>query len=219
MAVFSNLGAAQALVGTVGNPGGSAGSDGASAGLSLSQSGSLHVDQVHGQYYAAGKRGNVFFVSTLIAGTVIPVNAVNVVSTCTLWNPVGSGKNLEFLEYALGVDSATLVVNGLAMGFQSGLSSPGGTLTAIAGKSTLIGSSFAPVGLFYSANTLVNAAVLGPLMGMGINVAATTGQLGAGSWNANGKIILPPGSLCTVLSTVAAMTAGFQSMSWAEWPI
>jgi hypothetical protein len=219
MAVFSNLGGAQPLIGTVGNPAGSSASDGASIGLSLNQSGALSVDQVHGSYYNAAKRGNLFFCSTLIAGTIIPVNAVNMVSGCTLWNPSGSGKNIELIEIALGIDSATLVVNGLALGFQSGLTAAGGTLTAIAGKSTMIGAGQVPVGIFYSACTLVNAAVLAPLMGLGISVTATSGAVNLPVWNANGKVILPPGSSASLLDTVVAMTAGFISVTWAEWPI
>lgn len=183
------------------------------------QSGDLLVSEIHEKWYNASLRGNVFLGSTLIAGTVIPVNAVNVVSTCTLWNPPGSGKNFEPIEYAIGIDSATEVVNGLVTGFQSGLATAGGTLTARTGASLFLGGGLTPQGVFYSAATLVNAAVLTPLLGMGMNVVATSASTLTGSYKYEGKIVMPPGSLITILSTVAAMTAAFQSLTWAEWPV
>lgn len=186
--------------------------------LALGLTGEQLASEVHGKWWTAARAGVTFLASTLIAGTVIPVNAVNVVSTCTLWNPPGSGKVFEPIEYAIGIDSATEVVNGLVTGFQSGLATPGGTLTAIAGKSLFLGGGLAPQGIFYSAATLVNAAVLAPLLGMGINLVATSASTPTGSYAYDGKILMPPGSLITILSTVAAMTASFQSITWAEWP-
>src|SRR5712664_1567592 len=66
-----------------------------------------------GQYAFAASQGKLFYGGTLIAGVAIPVMAATLASKFTLWNPPGSGVTVEIVDFACGIDSATVVVNGL----------------------------------------------------------------------------------------------------------
>lgn len=216
-------GTGQTLFGQVRNPQVESSQDGSFVPLSLGRQGQQHVSDVHGKYFAAASRGKLFLGSTVIAGVALPVNAANVVSKFTLWNPLGSGVNCELVEFGTGIDSATTVVNGVVAGFQFGVGSTitaPGTLTAL---STSIcigpGAGATPAATLYSAATLVNASVLGPLMPIfGGYGAVTDAGIAPNPYQFDGKVVLPPGSLVTFLTTVAAATAAFYGLTWIEWP-
>lgn len=198
--------------------------DGSFTPLSQGRGGQLHVADTHGKYFAAAVRGKMFLGSTVIAGVALPVNATNVVSKFTLWNPLTSGVNCELVEFGTGIDSATTVVNGVVAGFQFGVGSTitaPGTLTALATSISIgPGAGVAPAATLYSAATLVNAAVLGPLMPIwGGYGAVTDGALAPDPHKFDGKVVLPPGSLVTFLTTVAAATAAFYGLTWIERPV
>lgn len=196
--------------------------DGAQPTVAIGRQGELIVGELRGKYAAASLRGNVFYMSTVIAGVALPVNAATVASKFTLWNPAGSGRVVELVEFTLGIDSATEVVNGLAVGFQAGVQSGGGapgTLTAIDSgpTSTLIGAGLQSVCKGYKAATLTNAAVL-PVYPLGLNFDATAaGRSGNFAYNFDGKFMVPPDTIVTFCSTVAAITAAACGLVWAEW--
>lgn len=209
-------------VGTVVNVTGNQYPDNSQQPFALGRHGDLAVSEVHGKYYSAAKRGNLFIGSSLIAGVALPVNATTLVSKFTLWNPLGSNKDVELVEFGIGIDSGTEVINGLAVGFQRQVSVAGvpTSLTAAAGGQVNPYTGASSLANLYSAATLTNAAVLGPLMGMGINFDATTvGMRGMGTYAFDGKIVVPPDTLVTFVSTVAAITAAFCSIVWTEWNI
>lgn len=210
--------------GQVRNAATEANQDGAFLPLAQGRQGQLHVADTHGKYFAAASRGKMFLGSTLIAGVALPVNAANVVSKFTLWNPLTSGVNCELVELGTGIDSATTVVNGVVAGFQFGVGSTitaPGTLTALSTSISIgPGAGVAPAATLYSAATLVNAAVLGPLMPIwGGYGAVTDGALAPDPHRFDGKVVLPPGSLVTFLTTVAAATAAFYGLTWIERPV
>ena len=111
------------------------------------------------------------------------------------------------------------MVAGFQFGGGSTITAPG-TLTALATSVSIgPGAGVAPVATLYSAATLVNAAVLGPLMPIwGGYGAVTNPGVAPDPHKFDGKVILPPGSLVTFLTTVAAATAAFYGLTWIEWP-
>lgn len=210
-------------VAVVQNPVSNQNSDTQTVNLAVGRHGDALGSDVHGKYFQAASRGGVFLGSTVAAGVALPFNAINLASKFTLWNPVGSGVNLEPIEFGVGIDSATTIVNGIVAGFQFNLSSPGGTLTALTTCMQLSGGGAVNVqkAILYSANTLVNAAVLAPLLpifgGFG---AVTDAALAPDPHKFDGKVVLPPGSLMTFCTTVTGgETAMFCGITWAEWPI
>jgi hypothetical protein len=212
------------LVAQVGNPANAQNTDPSpSVPLSIGRHGDLLVSETHGKYANAAMRGNVFYMSHVIAGTILPVNAASLVSKFTLWNPAGSGKIVELIEFTMGLDSATEVVNGYALAWQASVTTSGGapgTLTALVNgpTSTCIGGpALASVCTAYSAATLTNAAVL-PVYPLGLNEDATAvGRSGNFSYNFDGKWIFYPNTIITFVTTVASSTAAPCGLTWAEY--
>ena len=197
-------------------------SDGDLRPLSLGQTGGgVLTSQVHGKWFEAVKRGNVFLGNTVIAGVALPVNAATLVSKFTIWNLAGSGKDVELIEFGLGIDSATEVVNSVVLGVQPYVTSSGGvpgTLTQLTTPTNLSFSGQVPTARLYSAATLTNAAVLTNIMSLGINFDATAIGQGLSLYDFDGKVVIPPDTIATFMTTVVAETATFCSLVWAEWP-
>jgi hypothetical protein len=207
----------------VGNPGSSKQPDGQPTALMAGIHGELLVSEAgHGRFFQPAKRGNLFVGNTVIAGVALPVNAATLASKFTLWNPAGSGVDVELIEFAIGIDSATEVVDGLAVGIQPQVSTTGGPPTSLTELTTVWqgygGTTPSKKAKLYSAATMTNAAVLTALMGLGVNFDATAVGLHGGAYAFDGKIVLPPDTIATFVSTVAAITAAFCSVSWSEWP-
>ena len=186
------------------------------------------VGELHGRWYEAALRGNLFMAYTVIAGVALPVAAATLNSKFTIHNPAGSGKNVELVSFAMGIDSATTVVNGIGMAIQRGLSSGAGIPTTL---TSLVASPCGPTGVasasVYSQATLTNVAIPGVTAATAVpipfyNMFSFGAVTAAGIYDAehefNGRIILGPDSLAAACTTVAAATAAFCGIIWAEWP-
>lgn len=187
------------------------------------------VGDLHGRYYEAALKGNLFIAYTVIAGVALPVAAATLNSKFTLHNPAGSGKNIEPVAFAMGIDSATTVVNGIGMAIQRNLTTTSGIPTT---TTSLVSSPLGPTGVAsgvaYSQATLTNVAIPGvtaatavpiplyPLFSFG---AVTAAGIFDATHNFDGKVILGPDSLGAFCTTVAAATAAFCAVIWAEWPV
>ena len=184
------------------------------------------VSELHGKYYQGAYAGNVFYASTLAAGIIVPFNAATVASKFTLWNPAGSGVNVELIELTLCQVPGTALITGLGMGFQGPLASTGGvptslTLAAGGNITTKIGSGLAPKASLYTAATLTNVAIsnLSPIYWLLNNVATTVITQGQTIVPFDGKFLLPPDTLCTLVNSITGtQSACAASICWAEWP-
>lgn len=216
----------QILTGVQNNP------DGQIVSARAGKDGEAVVSELHGKYYSSAYRNNVFISTTIIAGKAIPFAAATLAATgLTLWNPAGSGKNVELISYSLGLDSATIIVNTVGLLIQKNLSSTSGvpnTLTA-AYAACLGPGNTTPASGVYTVATLTNVAVPGvsaatavpiplyPMFTFAATAAATCADL---THNFDGKLILPPDSLVSTCTTVTGgQTAAFAAIIWAEYPI
>lgn len=181
--------------------------------------------EVHGKWYHRAKAGQLFIGSTALAGTTIPVNAANLVSTFTLVNPVGSGVNLELARYKVGVaGTTTAVIGGLALVGQSAYSSSvfvtPTSQTVLTPRLALYGSaaSGSSKALLLAAGTLTGTPEV--VDSLGISFGTTGAQPGPVSnvYDFDGHLVLVPGSLITVVSTAAQTQPMQQSFVWAEVP-
>lgn len=198
--------------------------------LGMGKNGDALTSQVHGRWYHACLGGNVYIAQTVIAGVALPVAAATLNSKFTIHNPASSEKNVELISFTMGIDSATTVVNGIGLAIQRNLSTTAGVpttttsiTTAALGPGGALSASKASV---YSQATLTNVAIPGvtaatavpiplyPLFSFGATTAA-------GIYNAShdfeGRVILGPDSLGAFCTTVAAATAAFCAVVWAEW--
>lgn len=164
--------------------------------------------------------GEVFVGSTLTAGTTIPVNAASLVSTFTLWNPLGSGKNVVLYQYLLALAGTTTVVIGYAgLFFQSGVGAgvvAPTSQTALTPVNGNIGAGLASVAKLLSAGTLTGTpTILMPMISFGTTGGAL-GPAAPSTFAFNGGLVIPPGVLVTVAGNVAQTQPMAQTFIWAE---
>lgn len=191
--------------------------------------GATLATELHGKYYEACLRGRLFTASTVIAGVVIPVAAATLNSKFTLWNPSGSGVNVELISFTTGLDTAAQVVNGWGMAVQRNLTGTSGIPTTLTAAAALaLGVTGVAKANLYTQATLTNVAIPGvtvatavpiPLYPMFSSGATTAAGIYNASHDFDGKLILGPDSLGAVVTTVAAAAQNFCSIIWAEWPV
>jgi hypothetical protein len=173
--------------------------------------------ELHGKYYTAAYNGRLFTASA--AAVTIPVIASSLVSVFTLWNPPGSGINMELAETSVSVVLASTVVDTVGWYYSTAAQTANGTFTtAGTPQNALVGG---PVGQgkFFSAYTHNGTPVLVDVIG---NFGAITEAGSAGPTKLyDGKLILPPGiAMSIAMSTAASNASGLTAFaSWSEWPI
>lgn len=132
----------------------------------------------------------------------------------TLYNPLGSGKNLVVMQTTVActtapAGAATLVY---AANVNPNAASPA-TNTALSVRNAVLGKPNVGVGVAYSATTLPAAPVV---------VRSLGGPVGASSISppfikddVNGALVLVPGTCLSINSLTTAISAVF-SMTWKE---
>ena len=204
-------------------------SDGSVLQARAGKSGEAVVTQLRGQYAELCERNQLFMSSTIIAGKAIPFAATTLAATgLTLWNPAGSGVNVELVSYSLGLNSATVIVNTVGLLIQKNLSTGAGIPTSLtAAYTACIGPSNATskAGV-YTVATLTNVAVSGVSAATAVPIPLypmfTFGATGITNMvdlthKFNGRLILPPDSLVSTCTTVTGgATAAFAAILWAE---
>lgn len=203
----------------------------------VSRDAALVTAGIHGDFYEAVSRGNVFTLqcgpttTTIAAGNIVGAAAAAAVQFA-IWNPVGSGYNLSILEFVRGIVSGTPTGGAVQHGFLSvGL---GDTLPTIANtaaalpRNNLIGGSNTSKASFVSTVASSGTALTGASAVRVLKVSAfggtATAQAGVSTLQGNveavnGKIVLAPGSLWLPLEPGAGTTMlNTYSVTWEEIP-
>lgn len=189
-------------------------SDSIAANIVLGRHGEQLASELHGKWYTAAKRGRVFFGSSLIAGVTIPVNTATA-ATFTLFNPVGSGVDVELISLDLGWPAAAASVVATILGSvstQTPTATTQGGVT-IASPVGVTGAGQAQAKLFTVATITAITTHL-PL----IQVTSTADAMVASHYDFDGKLILSPGGLITLTSTPVQTGVAIPCFAWAEWP-
>ena len=187
------------------------------------KAGEAIMAELHGKWYTAGYRGRTYIGTTLVAGTVIPVSTATA-ATFGLYNPAGSGVNIELIDYDMALTGATAVVGTLELAVLTqvgqGLIALPTSITQLTPLANPIGSNGAgsPQGICFSAATVVASA---KLISLGYSFGTTTEQAGPVPCHVefDGKVILAPGTLIHVTGSAAQTTAALQQLRWAEFPV
>lgn len=204
------------MYGAVGAPSTTSAADGANQPVLQGKSGEFVATELHGKWYTSTYRGKTFIGSTAAAGVTIPASNATA-ATFALYNPLGSGVNMELVSLQIGDANATMVVNTLGLGLISGLLVAPTALTAIAPLNALLGGASGAQGKIYSAATLAAAASAFYWM---FNVGATTGAFPNFGHEFDGRVILAPGSLVHLVGSVAVQTnATPVTAVWTEYAI
>jgi hypothetical protein len=196
------------------------GQDGARNPIRQARDASAVVQDSHGRYQEAVIRGNVFFACNqagIAAGTGLATAAKNM----TLYNPLGSGKNLVLLEITLAMTVIPAADPGAIM-LAANLPTPvvpaaPATVTAETVQNALLGG---PAGVAKVYNTATLAAAPVAIRNIASAAWVTTGTttaLNTVKDEVAGAIIIPPGCYVSIMAT-AAVTLQC-SMTWEEVPV
>jgi hypothetical protein len=176
----------------------------------------------YGKYYDAVAAGYVFIGSTAAAGTAFPITTGTAV-TFGLWN-TSPTKSAILLTLDLGYTSGTIALGSLAIsnqycGFALGTAAPLSAFTDGTPKNALLtsgaGSSmrFTP-----SAATLTAGGTALKFIGKGIESATAGLGVFDGHYDFDGGIVVPPGNLVFLSSSIAQTGLFSASLMWAEVP-
>jgi hypothetical protein len=203
------------MYGAVGAPSSTSAADSTNLPLLQGKAGEGLVAELHGKWYTAAYRNRVFFSSTLAAGTTIPISSTTA-PTFTIYNPLGSGVNVEMISIDVAITNATTVVSPISVTYTTGLIVAPTSVTALTVTSGIVGGSGVAQAKVYSAATLAAALTTSfPIF----SISATSGSFPLLHYDFDGKFILPPGSLACLTGTAAQTSATMNSAFWAEWPI
>ncbi len=215
-------GTAATMVGQVRNPGIEANTDGNSVPLSMGQGGALHVNETHGRWYTAAKRGNLFVASTLIAGVTVPVPATTLASKAGMRNPVGSGVNVELVAMAIASVTIEVALKNFQLEFQVNASSTGGIPTSLTDLTSyslpLSTGARTSMAKAYTAATMTNAAanpIIMPVFGGRSTAVGYEPSL----FRFDGEVLFGPDTVMAVTVNTTAIAAINFTYWWAEWPI
>lgn len=199
--------------GIVASPAAANNADGAIVSQMMGKQGEALMSEVHGKWYNAAIRGNLFIGSTAAAGTTVPVSSATA-ATFTLYNPIGSGVNVELVRYNAGSTTTTLVAGGILLGLASNLIVAPTSVTALTTRAALLGGNAAAKARLYSVATIVATTDFYTMF----SVSATSGLGPNFSHDFDGSVVLAPGSLAHVCAFAAQTQTWDQTFVWAEWP-
>lgn len=198
--------------------------------ITLGKSNEVLMSELHGKYYNLALRGIVFHGSTAKAGVAVPASA-STSPVFGLWNPAGSGVNLELIAEYYGFVGTPQVATNLGYDFKTGVGAAIGTAAPISAftpatpNNALLGAGAASKALFAPAGTITLAAA-GTYLGTNSmsNTATTAAGTAAGNWQQlsflDGTIIIPPGTILYPTAGNAAISGAIAiRWVWAEFPI
>ncbi|MDE3076382.1 MAG: hypothetical protein KGJ86_13250 [Chloroflexota bacterium] len=185
--------------------------DGATPPLRQGKTGEVVVTELHGKYYEQAARGQLFHATVDTAGVALA--AAGTTAGFALYNPLGSGKNLEIVRVALAIVSGTYVVGGVMHGVNTVPQAAAVTGTALTSVAGMAGSQATSVGKAFKTATLpVAQTALRPFVSK--NTAAPFQIL---SEDVDGQIVLAPGTAWSLFIFGADTTPlEVASVTWGE---
>ena len=206
------------IVGNVTDPTQTSQPDGATPPFTAGRQGEQLASELHGKYYVANYRGKLFECNAY--AVTVPAIAATLVSVFTLYNPVGSGINMEMVDTSVNQVLAATVVDQVGWYFSpAALTAKGVFTTAGTVNSGMVGASPANKGTFWTAFTHSGTPVLADVIG---GYGATTNTTAGGITKFyDGRLILPPGiAMSVAMATAAGTTTGLAlEARWMEWPV
>ncbi len=188
--------------------------------LSLGKQGECLGALMHGQYYSAALRGNLF--SFNVTAVTVPVIASSLASVFSLYNPPTTNKVLELIDFDMGFLTGTTVIDVVGLYWQQNPISAAATFTTAAAFGTnVFGGSpgrGTPSAIAYTSlahsGTPVRVAVLNSLNTTSVVIGTPI------HYDFKGKIVLFPGDLVSVAVSTTHLTNTTTDLgiSWAEWP-
>lgn len=191
----------------------------------------LVADSLHGKHYQDTLRGRVFSQSVTPLGIAIPIyTATDLLGVPCIWNPIGSGVNVELIKYAFARASGITAFAVVGLMARSGVGSVIGTgqqITAFA-ESTPINGLIG--GGQKSAVKSSNAGQVTVVAGVAAEfircmdaiypaIDTTAIESAKHEYDFDGTVIVPPGTMVWPAATKASVALFGQSLVWKEIPI
>lgn len=177
----------------------------------------LTVQDLHGRFYEAVYRGNVFEAATATSG-VAPGTAIGTTAAFTLFNPKNSGKNLVLLDADMGYVSGTLGSGTVYICASTNPAANAVTGTTITPTNLLIGGAFGVGQAFTTATLPAAPTAIHPLWVLSPMLATTVFAPVDLRIVLDGKYIITPGCALSFEAVAGAGTSPLVtfSMSWEE---
>jgi hypothetical protein len=190
--------------------------DGSTPPFSTGRQGDQLGSEIHGKFYTSNYRTRSFEANA--SAITVPVNAANLVSVFTLYNPTASGVNAEIIDTSVFQVLAATVVDTVGWYYSTAVLTQKGTFTTPGTvNGGRVGGATPNQVLFYSAYTHSGTPVLADFIG---SFGAVTNVTAGGIQKFyDGRLILPPGIAMSVAMTTAAGTASGLAVEvrWSEW--
>lgn len=176
-----------------------------------------------GKYYPETASGNVFILSTAVAGVTSPLST-GTAMTFGVWN-TSTTKNAVLLKLNIGFTSGTIALGewGLTNINGGAQVATGGNITAFTDavlgttlRNGIIGGGNASVMRATPSAATVVAGTACYWMGGAHEGATGVGPNANFSHDFDGNVIVPPGQAVFVVGSIAQTGAFTMSMSWAE---
>lgn len=205
--------------------------DGATPAVLSGRQGDMIVSELHGKYYTQTQRGNCYYASTAAAGLAFSIFSATTFLGLMLLNPMGSGKNLSLIRSMVGLNAASATAaSAFGYAWATNVNTPLSTAyTAFGALTTTRGSCLlGPVGqgnsVVLTATTATIAAASVFTWGRSANFSTSTGAVGTvlGSTmfeDFDGQMIVPPGTLFTLTSSILGGGTNPATLIWEELPI
>ena len=189
------------------------------------KNGDLLVSEAHGKWYSAGYNGKTFIAANTSAA--IPLyGTVTSLTGIILYNPYGSGKNVELISLLLAnAGNGTMVISSFRWAVYTGIGGGGQALPTLQVSSANIFAN--PIGagianpLAKALASCTMAAAATQWFGSGLTSGLVTSAAGPAACKIqyDGEVILAPGTLISLQGDVAQSNNLNPTVAWAEWPI
>ena len=197
---------------------------GATPAVRLGQQGDMVVSELHGRYYEAAYRNNVFSLALTTAATITAyVGGAAGTPAVAVYNPPGSGKNLVPLmasyNNVVAASGAGTVSWALWYGLTAAITQT--SLQPPVNQASLQTSGASAIG--YRQSALTSSTALTNAYNLGYYYWATAAgafQSGPTVIDLAGSVIIPPGSMMALGGSAALTSATWQcNLLWEEVPV
>ena len=205
-------------------------SNGATPDALAGKAGQQIVSDLHGKFYEQASRGNLWYLTTVVAGLAVPISTTTA-PTVMLWNPAGSGKNAVLGRFNAAYVSGTSVATSIGLAYAANV----GNVTATAAPITafvqsavgtnlfngLFGSGYTSVMRSSAAgtNTVTAGTWFKTLAGESALIATTAMNPYVVDYDFQGECIIPPNVAIWVVGAAASGALLSQTLSWVEVPV
>ncbi len=190
------------------------------------------LDQQHGEHYQAALAGRVFSHIPTPLGLAIPIyTATSIAGAMPIWNPTGSGVNVELISASTGYVSGTSAYGTVVLMARNDVGNQLATASEITvfaettPKNALLGSGLKSKVRSSNAGAVTITAgtaaeAVRTLFTMNLEAATGTEHPAAlAHIDFNGTVIIPPGVLVWVANRVASSALFATTLVWKENPV